>query len=93
LANKFQKSVSARTEVNSSQTEQTEKTDEIKSSKPSGRETNITEILNRETQRTAKNKTFYLDEAVITALRKTAKEQNVTDSKLVNDILRHVLNV
>ncbi len=49
--------------------------------------------LRRDPQRAAKNKTFYLDGQVITALKAAAKEQGVTDSKLVNDILRKVLGV
>lgn len=44
-------------------------------------------------QRQAKNKTFYLDGDVIIAIKTTAKAQGVTDSKLVNDILRRVLDV
>jgi hypothetical protein len=51
----------------------------------------IGDFLRREPQRMAKNKTFYLDAQVIEAIKSTAKEQKVTDSKLVNDILRMVL--
>ena len=47
----------------------------------------------RTPERVAKNKTFYLDEAVITAVRAAAKRQKVTESKLVNDILRGVLGI
>lgn len=43
--------------------------------------------------RIAKNKTFYLDLIVIDAIRAAAAAQNVTDSKLVNDILRKILGV
>lgn len=42
-------------------------------------------------ERRAKNKTFYLDEDVIDAITKTAKKQKIAESKLVNDILKHVL--
>ncbi len=41
----------------------------------------------------AKNKTFYLDAAVIDALHRAAVAQKVTDSKLVNDILRKILGL
>ena len=53
----------------------------------------IGDFLRRTPQRQAKNKTFYLDGDVITAIKRTAKEQGVADSKLVNDILRRVLGV
>lgn len=45
----------------------------------------------RENGRKAKNKTFYLDETVIQAIRKSAATQHVTESKLVNDILKKIL--
>lgn len=53
----------------------------------------IGEYLRRDTQRLAKNKTFYLDADVIETVKSTAKAQKVTDSKLVNDILRRVLGL
>lgn len=49
--------------------------------------------LRPETQRIAKNKTFYLDADVIETIKTTARVQRVTDSKLVNDILRKVLGL
>lgn len=55
--------------------------------------TDIGDYLRRDTQRIAKNKTFYLDADVIEAVKSTAKAQGVTDSKLVNDILRRVLGL
>lgn len=62
-------------------------------SQADGRMADIGDFLRRETQRQAKNKTFYLDEQVIAAIKSTAKIQHVNDSKLVNDILRSVLRV
>ena len=53
----------------------------------------VSGYLRRDTQRLAKNKTFYLDAELIEAIKATAKSQNVTDSKLVNDILRRVLGL
>lgn len=41
--------------------------------------------------RTARNKTFYLDQTVIDAIHRTAKAQKTTDSKLVNEILKKIL--
>ena len=52
---------------------------------------NIGEYLSPSPARFAKNKTFYLDEDVISALKAAAQSQRVTDSKLVNDIIRTVL--
>lgn len=53
----------------------------------------ISEFLQVEPQRVAKNKTFYLDEKVIDALSAAAKKQGVPESKLCNNILRRVLGV
>ena len=53
----------------------------------------ISKFQYKEKQRAAKNKTFYLDEEVITTLHNTAKRQGITDSKLCNDILRSVLGL
>ena len=51
------------------------------------------EYIRRTPQRSAKNKTFYLDEAVISAIKAAAKRQKVTESKLVNDILSKILGI
>jgi len=51
----------------------------------------LSEYLRLEPQRQAKNKTFYLDVDVIEAVKSAAKAQRITDSKLVCDILRHIL--
>lgn len=53
----------------------------------------LSDFINKTPQRVAKNKTFYLDESVINALSVAAKEQNTTDSRLCNDILKTVLGV
>ena len=53
----------------------------------------IGDFIRPQLQRQAKNKTFYLDGDVIIAIKKTAKQQGITDSKLVNDILRRVLGI
>ncbi len=51
----------------------------------------LDQILDIEEGRAAKNKTFYLDQAVIDAIHKTAKARCMTDSKLVNEILKKLL--
>ena len=43
--------------------------------------------------RQAKNKTFYLDAAVIDAIKSAATANRIAESKLVNDILKKVLRV
>ena len=53
----------------------------------------LSDFIVRDEGRTAKNKTFYLDAAVIDAIHRTAVAQKVTDSKLVNDILKKILGV
>lgn len=70
--------------------------DLIKEEVPSEREPfipDISQFIRHETQRVAKNKTFYLDSDVIDSIKITAKKQHTTDSKLVNDILRKVLGL
>ncbi len=51
----------------------------------------LSDYMSLETERKAKNKTFYLDGVVIQALKRAAASQHVTESKLVNSILKKVL--
>lgn len=60
---------------------------------PAAPPVDLTEFIVRDEGRMAKNKTFYLDAAVIDALHRAAVAQKVTDSKLVNDILRKILGL
>ncbi|MBE6904758.1 MAG: hypothetical protein E7476_00560 [Ruminococcaceae bacterium] len=53
----------------------------------------LSAFIIRDNERSAKNKTFYLDAAVIDAIKTAATAQKVTDSKLVNDILKKILGV
>ena len=50
-------------------------------------------MLRRNTTRSAGNKTFYLDSEGVAAIKLTATTQSVTESRLVNDILRTVLGI
>ncbi len=52
---------------------------------------NLSEYLKGEEGRRGRNKTFYLDEAVIKALKEAASSANVTESKLVNSVLKKIL--
>lgn len=111
MANKFQKSVMVRTELEQ-QMEQPQAKEPPRRPSQEPREPlrevqnlplpnipkrkampDLSEYLRPTPQRIAKNKTFYLDSDVIDAVRNTAKQQKVTDSKLVNDILRRVLEL
>lgn len=53
----------------------------------------LADLLTPTPQRSAKNKTFYLDAQVIDAIKTVAKKQKITESRLVNDLLRKVLGV
>lgn len=52
---------------------------------------NLESYIVRDSGRKAKNKTFYLDGSVIQAIKRAAVAQHVTESKLVNDILKKIL--
>lgn len=56
-------------------------------------QTDLDVYLHRIPGRVAKNKTFYLDQAVIDAVRRAAKSRKMTDSQLVNAILAKVLGI
>jgi hypothetical protein len=49
--------------------------------------------ISHDDQRVAKNKTFYLDVAVIDAVKRISQEQQITESRLVNNILRGVFGL
>lgn len=53
----------------------------------------LSQFLRPDNRRTAQNKTFYLDQGVIDAVKAAAKKQKVAESKLVNDILRSVFGL
>lgn len=52
---------------------------------------NLDQYIEKTQTRKAKNKTFYLDIAVLEALKKASENQKIAESKLVNDILKKVL--
>lgn len=51
----------------------------------------LSDLFEQGGERKAKNKTFYLDNAVIQAIKKAASDYHITESKLVNDILKKIL--
>ena len=44
-------------------------------------------------EKKSKNKTFYLEENVISALEKESKLQKVSDSKFLNELLKHIFQL
>lgn len=60
---------------------------------------NISSILNVEKEKKYSNKTYYLEDKVIDEIKRLSKSEtkknkgNVSESKIVNDILKHVLNI
>jgi len=65
---------------------------EIKETSTDHNEFNLNDMIER-TEKTFKNKTYYLETSINEEVKKMAKKQKVSESKLVNDILKHVLNV
>ncbi|MGK0468463.1 hypothetical protein [Clostridium sp.] len=97
MANKFDKAVQNRSfEILDSGKKQ--KTDDVivsievedKTLKQTG--FNLDDIIEKKSKN-SKNKTYYLETNAIDEIKKIAKEQNVSESKLVNDILKHVLGI
>lgn len=64
----------------------------VSDSSPSPSSLNLSDLLERGEERKAKNKTFYLDDSVIQAIKKAASDYHITESKLVNDILKKILS-
>jgi len=59
----------------------------------------LASILNIEKEKKYSNKTYYLEDKVIEEIKRISKFEskknkgNVSESKIVNDILKHVLNI
>lgn len=92
MANKFEKAVQNRTsEILQSGKEDLSK-DSIDNNLNNDNLVNLSSIINVK-EKSGKNKTFYLDTEVIKHIKKHAKVQKVSESKLVNDILKHVFKL
>lgn len=89
MANKFKKAVEKR--INDDETISNE-IEKIEEENNIDIDINLSNIL-KKNERKAKNKTFYLDEDVIGGIAFAAKSQGVTESKLVNDVLKHILKI
>ncbi|MBZ9626415.1 hypothetical protein G9F71_026795 [Clostridium sp. FP2] len=53
---------------------------------------NLDDIIDK-SSKNSKNKTYYLETSAIDEVKKIAKKQKISESKLVNDILKHVLGI
>ncbi|WLC68507.1 hypothetical protein [Clostridium tagluense] len=53
---------------------------------------NLDDIIYK-SSKNSKNKTYYLETSAIDEVKKIAKKQKISESKLVNDILKHVLGI
>ncbi|MBW9150356.1 hypothetical protein K2F40_15460 [Clostridium sp. CM028] len=53
---------------------------------------NLDDIIEK-SSKSSKNKTYYLETSATNEIKKIAKSQKISESKLVNDILKHVLGI
>ena len=53
---------------------------------------NLDDIIEKNSK-SSKNKTYYLETSATDEVKKIAKIQKISESKLVNDILKHVLGI
>ena len=53
---------------------------------------NLDDIIDK-SSKNSKNKTYYLETNAIDVVKKIAKKQKISESKLVNGILKHVLGI
>lgn len=94
MANKFDKAVQNRSfEILDSGKKQ--KTDDVvivEDTKLEHTGFNLNDIIEKNSK-TSKNKTYYLETNAIDEIKKVAKNKNISESKLVNDILKHVLGI
>jgi hypothetical protein len=101
MANKFQKSVLERLEAEEKRRKSAPPLEATLQGVQGNPEKTVTpanppdirDYLMHDSQRVAKNKTFYLDAAVVDEVKRISREQKVTESRLVNDILRGVFGL
>lgn len=60
---------------------------------PENNEINLDDLINITAKIKYKNKSYYLEEDVINQLSKLAKSRKMSDSSLINTILKKVLNI
>lgn len=92
MGNKFEKAVQNRTSEILQSGKETPAKDPIDNSLNDDNLVNLSSMINVK-EKSGKNKTFYLDADVIKYVKKHAKVQKVSESKLVNDILKHVFKI
>lgn len=89
MANKFTKSIQDRQDMDEEQPLPVSNQER----RPDCSAPDLSAFLAKRGERSARNKSFYLDAAVLDALKRTANAQNVTESSLVNSILKRLLEV
>lgn len=88
MANKFKKAV----ELRNTEVEEIKNEEEATNVEQTTLNFDLSHIINKKTK-TSKNKTFYLETDVIKEIESHAKRQRVSDSRLLNDILKHILKL
>lgn len=53
----------------------------------------VIDMIEIKDNKKAKNKTYYLEESVIKAVVQISKKKKMSESKVVNNILKHILNI
>lgn len=95
MTNKFKKAVEKREEENKAFQEEINEIKEDKEENLQDEDANIQNIydLIEKEEKEYKNKTYYLDVKVIKTISGIAKKSKVSESKALNDILKHVLKI
>ena len=92
MGNKFEDAVKKRNAELESKKKET-KNEELTKESKNNVEINIDNLFDGDDEKKSKNKTFYLEEIVINTLEKTAKKQKVSDSKFLNELLKHIFKL
>lgn len=93
MANKFQKSIQERQKTTANNEPATPRESYTAAETSPTPQVDLSAWISTPPQRAAKNKTFYLDTDVISEIKRQAKKQGTTESKLINDILKNILGL
>jgi hypothetical protein len=86
MSNKFKKAIEVRAQEPEGLTPHTYVVDELVV-------TPTLDLWKTKEDNTSSNKTYYLENKVTKAISKVSKENKISESKAVNDILKHFLNI
>ncbi|MBU3130567.1 hypothetical protein [Clostridium tagluense] len=94
MANKFDKAVQNRSYeiLDSGKKQKIDDVVVVEDKSPESTSFNLDDIIDK-SSKNSKNKTYYLETNAIDEVKKIAKKQKISESKLVNDILKHVLGI